>query len=501
MVRVEPEVTRSPSEPLDVDGDEIDGNEIDRLAAAERPKGFHPQLSTVMATGLVAFGIHLGMRALTDNSFFTHLATGRLILDSGSVPSQDPYSFTAHGDPWTVQSWGASVLYAASESIGGLGLVRFLITVLMVALVMLVWRLTSPAESLVARLALSAFVLTIGAVFWNERPLMFGLVGLALVLLASDDGLDPRWLVPVMWIWVNTHGSFPFAVLVLALLAIGRRLDGESPSVELRAAKWCGVGILLAMVNPIGPRLLLFPATLLQKQETFALIVEWRAPTWTTWEQQLFAVQVLVAAVIVVWRSRSWRAVLPLLVFGGLAATSLRNIPPASLVLVPAMATGLAGLGSIDGAERTPVARLGVVAMGALCLLLLVGGLTQPHTDLRAYPVEEAAWMRDHGLLDLESRVLTRDTVGNFLEARYGPDKVRVFIDDRVDMYPAELVIDYAELVTERPGDVYADILLKYEPTTVLWQRDTPFGEWIESSPRWNVVREGKDWLVAVPSK
>ncbi|MEO6989162.1 MAG: hypothetical protein ABI239_11005 [Aquihabitans sp.] len=450
---------------------------------------------------LVAFGIHLGMRALTDNSFFTHLATGRLILDSGSVPSQDPYSFTAHGDPWTVQSWGASVLYAAGESVGGLGLVRLLITALIAGLVMLVWRLTAPAESLVARLALSAFVLTIGSVFWNERPLLFGLVGLALVLLASEDGLDPRWLVPVMWLWVNSHGSFPFAVLVLGLLAIGRRLDGESPSVELRAAKWCIVGILLAMVNPIGPRLLLFPATLLEKKETFALIVEWRAPTWTSWDQQLFAVQVLLAVVIVVWRSRSWRAVLPLVVFGALAATSLRNIPPASLVVVPAMATGLAGLGSIDGRERTPVARLGTVAMGALCLILLIGGLLQPHTDLRGYPVEEAAWMRDNDLLDLESRVLTRDTVGNFFEARYGPDVVRVFIDDRVDMYPPALVADYAELVNERSDDIYADISRKYEPTAVLWQSDTPFGEWIESSPRWNVVHEGEDWLVAIPTK
>ena len=38
---------------------------------------------------------------------------------------------------------------------------------------------------------------------------MIGLVLLAVTLIAAEGGLDPRWLVPVMYIWVNSHGSFP----------------------------------------------------------------------------------------------------------------------------------------------------------------------------------------------------------------------------------------------------------------------------------------------------
>lgn len=478
----------------------LDDDADPQTPAAAARGGFHPQLSTVMAMGLLVVAIHIGMRALSDNSFFTHLATGRIILESGSVPTHDPYSFTAHGDPWTVQSWGASVLYASSESIGGLGLVRVLITALTVGLTALVWCLTSAAESLVGRLVVSAFVLGIGAVFWSERPLLFGLVGLALVLLASEDDLDPRWLVPVMWVWTNTHGSFPFGMVVLVLLALGRRLDGAWPSVELRALKCSIVGVLLAMVNPIGPRLLVFPLSVLEKQESFGLIVEWQAPTWESWSQRLFAAQVVVAVVLLVWRSRSWRAALPLLVFVVAAATSLRNIPQASLVLVPAMAAGLAGLGSIDGRQRTPIARVSVVAMGALCLLLVLGGLSQPNTDGSRYPLEETMWMREQGLLGPESRVVTRDFVGNYLEARYGPDEVQVFIDDRVDMFSKSLVVDYGTLMADRPGDRYSTILARYEPTALLWNRGAAFARWIESSSSWRVVRESEDWLVAVPA-
>lgn len=484
------------------DGGLADADDDRDPAASSAPgrRGFKPRLSTVMALGLVAIGIHIGLRPLDDNSFFTHLATGRLILESGSVPTRDPYSFTAFGDPWTVQSWGASVLYAGSESIGGLGLVRLLITMLVVGLTLAVWRLTAAAKSLVGRLAVCTFVLGIGAGFWNERPLIFGLVGLALVLLAAEGDLDPRWLLPVMWIWVNTHGSFPFGILVLVLLALGRRLDGDWPAVELRALKWCVGGVVLAVINPIGPRLLVFPLSLIEKRESFALIVEWQAPGWNTWEQRLFAVQIVAAVVLLVWRTRSWRVALPMVVFVAAAATSLRNIPQASLVLAPAMAAGLAGFGSIDGRQRTPVARAGVVVMAAMCLLLLVGGLSQPHTGLSSYPVEETMWMRDEGLLDLDSRVVSRDFVGNYLEARYGPDQVRVFIDDRADMYPIQVVVDYATLMADRPGDVYSSILAEYEPTAILWNRDSAFGEWIESSTAWNVVRRGEDWLVAVPA-
>lgn len=453
-----------------------------------------------MAIGVVALGIHIGLRPLNDNSFFTHLATGRLILETGSVPSHDPYSFTAHGDPWTVQSWGASVLYAGSESLGGLGLLRLLITALTVGLILVVWRLTASAQSLVARLAVCTFVLGIGTAYWNERPLMFGLVGLALVLLCGDGDLDPRWLLPVMWIWVNTHGSFPFGVLILVLLAIGRRFDGASPAVELRALKWCLGGVALAMVNPIGPRLLFFPLTLIEKRESFSLIIEWQAPTWQTWEQRLFALQVIVAVMLLVWRSRSWRAALPLLVFVAAAATSMRNIPQASLVLVPAMTAGLAGLGSIDGRERTWTARAGVVMMGVLCLLLLTSGLARPHTNLTKYPVEEAMWMRGRGLLDVDSRVITNDFVGNYLEARYGPDEVQVFLDDRADMYPPELVRDYGTLLADRPGEVYRRILQRYEPTAVLWERDSTFADWLRSDDQWKIIHTGEDWFVAIPA-
>ncbi len=61
------------------------------------------------------WGLSIGIDQLSDNSFFTHLATGRLILAHG-IPRHDVYSFTAAGEPWVVQSWLASLLYGWVDS-------------------------------------------------------------------------------------------------------------------------------------------------------------------------------------------------------------------------------------------------------------------------------------------------------------------------------------------------------------------------------------------------
>ena len=77
-----------------------------------------PTLATVLGAGLAVWGAYIGSAALSDNSFFTHLATGRLILRDGAIPTVDPYTFTARGEPWVVQSWLASLVYAAVERLG-----------------------------------------------------------------------------------------------------------------------------------------------------------------------------------------------------------------------------------------------------------------------------------------------------------------------------------------------------------------------------------------------
>jgi hypothetical protein len=395
-----------------------------------------------------------------------------------------------------VQSWLASVLYAGAEKLAGPGGVLILIGVTSAILGALVWKLTAPAGALIGRLLIVGPVIIVGVDGgWVERPLLFGLVALALVLLAAEGRLDPRWLVPVMWAWVNLHGSFPLGLVAIALLALGRRLDHESPSVELAALKWAGIGTAVGAISPLGPRVLLFPLELLSRQDVLSNVLEWKAPTFTHIGQRAFLVEVVLSIVFVA-RRPSWRATLPLAAFLAASLLGARNIVVASIVFIPGLARGLADLGEVTGVQRRTVHRAAAIALAVIAVLSMIVAGTGPVYNYNGYPVAAVTWASRNGLLGPESRVVSRDYVGNFVESRYGTS-VKVFVDDRFDMFPVQLLKDFNSLGEGVP--TWDTILQKYNPTAVLWPPKEPLGQFLAASDRWRIVYTDPEFLIAVP--
>ncbi|MEL7209329.1 MAG: hypothetical protein AAGK32_14020, partial [Actinomycetota bacterium] len=223
----------------------------DPFLEPRRPGG--PDLARAVGLILAALGFVIGARVVADNSFLTHLATGRLMLEGRSVPTVDPYSWVAAGEAWTVQSWLASLIYAVLESTAGPWAIRWLNGLLGTLVVAGLWWLTDTVRSLLVRTGLVGLVLVIGTFLWPPRPLLFALVGVVLVLLVADGRLAPPWLVPVFWMWANTHGSFVLGGGLLFLLAVGAAIDhGRPPRAELRALAWATAGAVVAMANPLG---------------------------------------------------------------------------------------------------------------------------------------------------------------------------------------------------------------------------------------------------------
>lgn len=477
---------------LEADGVESDADEAPSDPAPRRV----PDIGWVCGALAALIGFARVLAPLSDNSFFTHLATGRLILDEGRVPTADPYSFTAQGDPWTVQSWLASVIYAGVEDVAGLGAIRFVNALLAAAIGVGVWHLTARSRSLAVRGGVTfATLIVLGAVV-SGRPLLFGLLGFVLTFLALDGRLDPRWLVPVGWVWVNTHGSFPYAIGLILVLAVGTRLDRGAWGREVRVLGWSAAGIALGAVNPLGPKLLVFPLTVLEKSEAFRAIVEWKAPTYDLWHTYAVLALVLVA-VLALSRRPSWRDGLLLVVFVALGLTSQRNQAVLILVLAPLLAGTLPEIGPAVRDVARPIlgapARLAVLAAAAVFTVVALGS---PETDVSPYPVAMIERMEDDGMWGSDSRVVAPDFVGNLREARDGAE-ARVFIDDRVDMFPVEITEDYIHLLGGRPG--WDEILERHEATAVLWEEDTPLAALLAESDRWEIVHREDDWLLAVP--
>jgi hypothetical protein len=395
-----------------------------------------------------------------------------------------------------VQSWLASVAYAGMEDLAGLVGIRLLIAVTSALLAYLLWKLTEPAGAVVARLGLVLPVLVIGFAEWSERPLLFGLVGLAAVHLLANGHGRAWYALPIFAVWVNTHGSFPLGGVLLGTLLVGRWLDREPVEREAKVLGWAILGVLAGGLNPVGPKLIVFPLVLLGKMDALSTIKEWQPADLGELGPQLL-IGLAVVGVVLFARQRSWRSIVPATVFVVAALMGARNVGPASIVMLGALAPALKGIGQDEGLEPRPVLGLAAAAVVLVAGLAGISSLQGPDTDLRGYPEDAVAWMEDHDLLTPDSGVVSRDFAGNFLEAHSGTE-IPVFIDDRYDMFPIEVVRDYVTL--NHGDDGWEDVLDEWGATAVLWDEETDLYDLIQDSDRWDVVYTDDTWLVAVPA-
>lgn len=439
----------------------------------------------------LAWGAGISSYPLTDNSFLTHLATGRLILDRGSVPTTDPYTFTAAGTDWTVQSWLMSLLYASAERSGGVVGLRILVLVLFLAAAALLWSVSRDCVSLVPRIALVFGTLFIVTGLWGERPYMVGVIGLGLVWMALEGRIAPWALVPVFWVWANSHGSFPLGLGLMVLVLIGRRLDGLPVGPTARALGFAALGTLLAPIGPLGPDVLLFPLTALTRSDLLIQIVEWQPASFRSTEQRLFLVMVVLTVLALV-RRPSWRHALPAVAFIAAAVVAQRNIVMAVMVLLPVLAARAPVIGVLTVDRRPALVRAHVAIATVTLAAAVVYVVQRPLGSLDPYPAVALAWVDNSPLGD--ERTATQDFVGNFLEGLDG-EEAEAFIDDRVDMLPVELVEDGLALVRGAPN--WSDVLDDRGVEVVVWERREPLGSLLAADDGWRTAYSDTEWIVS----
>jgi hypothetical protein len=360
----------------------------------------------------------------------------------------------------------------------------------------MVWLLSRPAGALVGRILAAAAALSVGTGYWASRPFLIALVLFALVIwMTETEGASPWLLLPVMWVWVNVHGSWPFAFGYLLLRMVARSIERRPLGGFPKLLGTMALGTLLGAGNPFGIRLLGYPLIVLTHHHEFANVVEWQSPSFSDPTNALFLVGALAAFIMLVVRRGSLEDALVGAVFSAAALYASRNVPVASLVLVPVLARCFEGIGTVDGERRSVVSLATTAALTALGVVIVSAAFRHPAYQLNAYPVDEVTWMQQRGLIP--GRVATQDFVGNYLEYRFGT-RASAFIDDRVDMYPSAVERAYGVLLGGAPG--WQGVLDRYRVDAVLWARNEPLASILSESADWHVVSHDNHWIVAVRS-
>jgi hypothetical protein len=456
-----------------------------------------PRMESLFTAAVVLFGFRLGGRPIGDNSMFTHLRTGIDMAGTGAIPRHDPYSFTAGGERWVVQSWLPEWTYGWAHRLGGFELVVLEHAVLVALLAWLVVRLARAGSPLRTALA-GICAIGVGMSLWTARPLLFGLICMALTIAIVERRRSTWLLVPVVWIWVNSHGSFPLGLVWLGARAAGEALDWRAwPREAWRYVGGFAAGLLVSVINPLGVRLLAFPLTLGEKTEAFRQIVEWRSPDFSRSGGHV-ALAFLALSLLLLLRSRvSWRDAVPVVVFVAMSLLAARNIGVLAVVLAPVLGRALrrseAASPSPARAAGNPTMNRAVLAT-ILAAFMLFGTFmwTADPVDTVGYPVASVTWLDEQGLLGGTHRLAHQEVVGNYLTLRYGTG-VRVFVDDRFDMYPLSVSRDYRALLAGGTGSI--DILDRRRIDLVLWRRNLPLTQ-ILTAAGWREVFDEKDYVV-----
>ena len=164
-------------------------------------------------------------RRLTVDGFF-NLYAGRWIAEHG-IPSHDPLTIAGQGRPWLDQQWLAHVAYYASWQVGGYAAVALVCALAAAAGFGMLFRLLRGlgASALASCLwSIAALLASLSSV--TPRAQVFGFplfVALLFWLLAGDRSAQRWqrwWVVPLVVLWGNVHGS----VLLAVALVVSRSL-------------------------------------------------------------------------------------------------------------------------------------------------------------------------------------------------------------------------------------------------------------------------------------
>ena len=467
----------------------------------------------------------LSMKLLGDAGIGWHIRAGQQILTTHAIPRVDPFSATVGGKPWFAWEWLYDVIIGALANVAGLNAVAWFTATVVAAVFGWMFLLLVRREmNYIFALGLVLVAMCASTIHFLARPhvLTWWFTLAFFWILDSTErnyfkGVGRHrklWALPLlMAVWVNVHGGFVLGFVLLAVFWFGsiwtwHRIKGTGVDDVLRsiaAAKRVrdltrvgAVSILASLINPYGWKLHSHIIAYLSDRFLMDHIEEFQSPNFHGVAQKAFLILLVASLGVLVTRGRRLRTSEGLLVlfvtYSGLYAA--RNIPIAAILLAMIVGPWLPGsefLGRfslrMSAVELSLRSHLWPVLFALVTLALVFNGgrfgstqLVDAHFDPNRMPVAAVDFLQTHGI---EGPILSPDYWGGYLIYRLYP-KTRVVIDDRHDLYGAEFLKSYLQMI--HVGQDWEQFLRETNPACVLLPRNAALANILGKTEGWKTI-------------
>jgi hypothetical protein len=422
-----------------------------------------------------------------------HLRAGNFLLGGRWVGDLPNFSF-AESERWIDQQWGAQVVFALLQRLGGFATLAFSRGVAIAVIAWFVYLSCRArgadrrAASILTSLATIVALPTLGV-----RPQLFGLVlfAAALWILTTRSTHPARlWVLPVLaGVWANMHGSVLFLIPML-LITLWESFSRREP-VRSRLAVAAVIAVVATFVNPYGPSVWVYIAELTMNPTVQNLVTEWEPLTIRDSFGVLFFASIGAVVLVLIRRSESV-TVFDLLWLGAFVVVGLsarRSSPWWSLVA----ATVVAGL----LARRAPASSHGsrVINTGFLLATLSAALLLLPWwrpVELGHAPTGLVAAVRE--ATPPQSRLIVHQSYASWFEYAL-PDRP-VFVDSRIELYERSTWSDYLAIQAGRAD--WPQIVDRWQADAIVARRSWKLVPFILEDPAWRLVFQDDDGFVFV---
>ncbi|MFZ5468506.1 MAG: hypothetical protein ACOZIN_03625 [Myxococcota bacterium] len=453
----------------------------------------------------------LSLAPVADPDAFWHLAIGRHIASTGSLPRTNLWSFTTPEHSFDPTSWLFGLcahLLERAAGLEGLHVAIALTIALAFAVVYATGRILGASPLLTCSLTLAA-----AAAFqarYTLRPHAVSYLFLAvlamLLVLARRGRTRVLWGVPpLIALWVNFHAGAVFGVGAVACLLVARVFErlrsSGTRSPPLAACVWCTAASSIALLaTPLGWEILRYTGWHHLAEVGFiGELAEFTVPGPSRY--LLFWILLALGGVALGKEGRRADsfAVALLLGFGLLAIRAVRVGPKFLIVTIPWVAAALSTV-ECPGFLRKLLERIPLHLKPALAALLpgasLIAALWVGERPLQHYlrrvqlgvdpfrvPVAAARFARAAGI---SGRCFTSWEVSGFVE--WALPESPVFHDPRLLAYPSWVFDELSR--AEHSQEAFDELMRKFDVEWVL-QNHAPVrlsGRGRFKAPRWALV-------------